>query len=139
MLNVFPSLLDYTFFAPTLLRLTVAIVLFYLAYKQWIHRSEIAKLRSKGFPAISIVFNLLVGVALFVGYYTQPAALCAIAGFCVGLWANRRYRQIVIIPNSTVVVLIIISITILFTGAGAFAFDLPLYVHAHTSQYSERT
>jgi uncharacterized membrane protein YphA (DoxX/SURF4 family) len=126
MLNVFPSLLDYTFFAPTLLRITVAVALFYIAYHQWKRRSEIARLRAAGFPAISIAFNTIVGVALFVGYYTQPAALCAIAGFCVGLWANRRYRQVVIVPNSTVVMLIIISITIVFTGAGAFAFDIRL-------------
>ena len=100
--------------------------MFYLAYEQWRKRSEIAHLRSAGFPAISIVFNLLVGAALFVGYYTQPAALCAIAGFCVGLWMNRRYKQVVIIPSSTVVVLIVVLVSILFTGAGAFAFDLPL-------------
>ncbi|HUD02791.1 MAG TPA: hypothetical protein VMR46_02090 [Candidatus Paceibacterota bacterium] len=126
MLNVFPSLLDYSFFAPTLLRLTVAVVLFYLAYQQWKRRSEIAHLRATGFPAISIVVNIVIGVALFVGYYTQIAALCAIAGQCVGLWANRRYPQVVIVPSSTVVVLIVILITIIFTGAGAFAFDLPL-------------
>lgn len=119
-------MLDYSFFAPTLLRITVALVLFSLAYQQWQRRSEIAHLRSVGFPALSIIFNVVVGAALFVGYYTQPAALCAIAGFCIGLWANRRYPQVVIIPGSTVVVLIVILISILFTGAGAFAFDLPL-------------
>jgi len=108
------------------LRLTVAIVLFYIAYHQWKRRSEIARLRAAGFPAISIIVNVAIGVALFVGYYTQIAALCAIVGQCVGLWANRRYPQVVIVPSSTVVVLIVILISLLFTGAGAFAFDIRL-------------
>lgn len=126
MLNTFPELLTYSFFAPTLLRVVVAIALFHLAYHGWQRRTEIAEARSKSFSTISIVFNLLVGCALFFGYYTQIAALLAIASFLVGAWANRRYPHIVILPTSTIKLLAVMCASILLTGAGALAMDLPL-------------
>jgi uncharacterized membrane protein YphA (DoxX/SURF4 family) len=126
MLNTFPDLLTYGFFAPTILRLTVAIVLFYLAYHQWRTRVEIAKVRSFMFPTLSIIFNVIVGIALFVGGYTQIAALLAIIGFCIGLWLNRRHPHIVILSNTTVIVLIVVCVSLLLTGAGALAMDIPL-------------
>lgn len=126
MLNTFPQLLTYGFFAPTILRLTVAIVLLYLAYQQWRMRVEIAKVRTFVFPTLSIIFNALVGAGLFLGYCTQIAALLAIAGFGIGIWLNRRYPHIVIVPTSTVVILIVACISFLLTGAGAFAMDIPL-------------
>lgn len=126
MLNTFPQLLVYSFYAPALLRVAVAFALFYLAYHQWRRRGEIAQTRSKFFPAVSILFNILVGLALFFGYYTQIAAILAIVGFAFGLWMNRRHPHIVILPNSTVKILVIICVSILLTGAGAYAMDLPL-------------
>jgi hypothetical protein len=126
MLNTFPQLLTYGFFAPTLLRLTVAIILFYIAYHQWSKRIEISKVRAFVFPTLSIIFNLTIGIALFLGYHTQITALLAIIGFCIGLWLNRRYPHIVIIPSSTVIVLILICASLMFTGAGALAMDVPL-------------
>ena len=126
MLNTFPQLLTYGFFAPTVLRLTVAIVLFYLAYHQWLKRTEIAKVRAFVFPTLSIIFNLIIGIALFLGWHTQIAALLAIIGFCVGLWLNRRYPHIVILSNATVIILMVTCASLLLTGAGALAMDVPL-------------
>jgi len=126
MLNTFPSLLTYGFFAPTILRFTIAIILFYLAYQQWSKRVEISKVRAFVFPTLSIIFNAVVGIGLLLGYLTQIAALLAIIGFCIGLWLNRRHPHIVILPNSTVIVLLVTCVSLLFTGAGAFAMDLPL-------------
>lgn len=126
MLNTFPQLLTYSFFAPTLLRLTVAFIVFYLAYQQWRMRVEIAHVRTFAFPTLSIIFNVCVGGALFLGYRTQIAALLAITGFLIGLWLNRRHPHIVIVPSSTVIVLIVVCTSLIFTGAGAFAMDLPL-------------
>lgn len=116
----------FAFFAPTLLRVAVAGMLFYLAHQQWQRRSEITRARSTAFPTLSIIFNVIVGVALSVGYYTQIASLLAIVGFCIGLWLNRRHPHIVILSNTTVILLIVISFSLLLSGAGAFAYDLPL-------------
>lgn len=126
MLNPFPQLLVYGFYAPTLLRAAVALALFYLAYKQWRRRGEIAKVRSKAFPTVSIIFNVIIGLGLFFGYYTQLAAILAIAGFIFGLWMNRRYPHIVIFPGLTIKLLVVMCVSLLLTGAGALAMDLPL-------------
>jgi hypothetical protein len=126
MLNPFPQLLTFAFFAPAMLRITVAIVLFYLAYQQWRMRAEIARVRAFVFPTLSIIFNTVVGIGLFLGYYTQIAALLAIIGSGIGLWLNRRYPHIVIVPSSTVVIVMVVCVSLLLTGAGAFAMDIPL-------------
>lgn len=126
MLNPFPQLLVFSFFAPTLLRAAVAIMLFYLAYQQWQRRDAIARVRSAGFPAVSIAFNTIIGAGLLLGYYTQAAALLAVIGFGIGLWMNKRHPSVRILPNTTILILIIVCLSLLVSGAGALAFDLPL-------------
>lgn len=129
MLNPFPDLLALGFVAPTLLRLAVAVALFYLAYKQYARRQEIAALRPSVGASLTwgaIVFNTLAGLMLVVGYYTQVAALLVVLGEAYGLWANKRYPSVVILPNSAVILLIVIALSLLLSGAGAFAQDLPL-------------
>src|SRR6185436_3220863 len=118
MLNTFPELLSYGFFAPALLRICVALSLFYLAYMQFGRRAEIVKARIPGFPALSVIFNTLVGLSITFGYYTQIAVIAAIAGFVVGIYMNYRYKHIVILPTSTIIVLIVICLSLLVTGAG---------------------
>jgi uncharacterized membrane protein YphA (DoxX/SURF4 family) len=126
MLNTFPNLLTYGFFAPTILRIAVSVALFYLAYHQWQRRVEISHIRSAVFPIVSIIFNGLVGIGLLLGYHLQIASLFAIIGFGIGLWMNRRYSQVVILQNVTVLLLITMCLSLLISGAGAFAMDLPL-------------
>ena len=131
MLNPFPTLLYLTFFAPTLLRVAAALVFFYVAYTQYRHHDEISRLP---FPVIggaqfiwlAAIFHIAVGSMLLFGYYTQIASLLAIVGLIKGLWLNRRYPSVVILPNSTILLLLVICLSLLITGAGAFAFDIPL-------------
>ena len=104
-------------------------MLFYLAYQQYARRKEIAALRPSigaSFTLAAIVFNTLVGLTLVFGYYTQIGALLALLGQAYGLWANKRYPSVVILPNSTVILLIVMALSLLLSGAGAFAQDLPL-------------
>jgi len=132
MLNPFPQLLDFAFFAPLLLRVAVAVVLFYVAYQQYRNRDKIAKLplpivgRNSWWCAVSIIFHTVVGALLLFGYYTQIAALLAIVGCIKGLWLNHRHPSVVILPNSAVILLLVICLSLLLTGAGALAIDLPL-------------
>lgn len=124
MLNTFPELLTYSFFAPFLLRACIAFALLFLAYTQWKRRQE-AK-ASPTYVWVSIAASVVAGIALLVGYGTQIATLLAIVIFIVGLQTKRRYPSIVTFPASTVVVLIVVCVSLLLTGAGAFAMDLPL-------------
>jgi uncharacterized membrane protein YphA (DoxX/SURF4 family) len=127
MFNPFPELL-VPFLAPTLLRIAVAMALFYLAYQQYARRGEIAQLK---FPFIGkssawpgVVVNTLVGFMFLFGYYTQVAALVAIVMGALGLWANKRYPSVVILSNSTIILIMVIALSLFISGAGLFAQDV---------------
>jgi hypothetical protein len=133
MLNPFPQLLVYTFFAPTLLRIAAACILFIVAQ----HVAKEAKtLGSISFPFIGksnkglILFaaamTALVALALFVGYGTQWAAILAILIAIKMVWFKGKLEPSVKLHESTYMLLIVICISLLLTGAGAYAFDLPL-------------
>lgn len=129
MLTPFPDLL-YPFFAPTLLRAMLALVFFYVAYSQYKLRGAIAPVAPLGmgiaFVWLAATFHIAVGAALLVGYYVQIAAIAAAVGLAKGWWYNRQYPNIVILPNSTVLVLIVVAVSLVISGAGALAQDLPL-------------
>lgn len=123
MLNPFPSLLIFGFFAPTILRVAVALLSFYVAYVTW--RAEAGKATSPVGWA-SIVANIVIGGMLLVGYYTQWAALIALLMRLASFVLPRTYQHFVVLPTSTRLLAIALLISLLFTGAGALAFDLPL-------------
>lgn len=124
MLNTFPELLTYGFFAPLLLRACIAFALLFLAFTQWKRRHEVKA--SPTYVWVSMAARTVAGIALLLGYGTQIAALLAIVIFVVGLQTKRRYPSIVTFPTSTVIVLVVMCISLLTTGGGAFAMDLPL-------------
>ena len=132
MLNTFPNLLVFGFFAPTLLRVAVACLFFYAAYSAYKHRDAAARLR---FPIIGEApwaggFTTLIyavfGFMLFFGYYTQIAALFAGLTSIKGMLFCKRYPPLFPYPRSTYVLLLAICLSLLVSGAGAFAYDLPL-------------
>src|SRR5690349_1676532 len=94
--SVFPSLLAYGFgsyfFAPAILRVTVALVFFYLAIGHFKNKKEVGAEIDNHFKWIShemavwlvgllILAELAVGCLLFVGAWTQVAAIVATLGF----------------------------------------------------------
>ena len=130
MLNAFPDLLVFQTLAPTIIRVAVALAFLYVAYAQFGRRDEIAQLRffiigSGGWIAWAfIAFHTIVGAMLFFGYATQIAALLAAIGLIKGLWLNKHYPSIVILPRSTILLLIAMCLSLLLSGAGALAQDL---------------
>ena len=132
MLNTFPSLLTYSFFAPTILRIAAAAIFLYMAYTVYKHRTQASRLSLPLVGAQPWVtsFTILtysgIGVLLFVGYYTQIAAILgAIAAWKEIFWGKRLG---ILFPFSRIeaVLLMAVCISLLFTGAGALAFDLRL-------------
>lgn len=132
MLNTFPDLLTYSFFAPTILRLFAAGIFAYGAYYAWQHRARIAHLR---FPIIgqaswvggaSAVVHAAIAGMLGTGYYTQVAAILGALGAIKGYVYAKRYPELFPFGRSTYVLLLAILLSLLLTGAGALAFDLPL-------------
>lgn len=129
MLTPFPDLLTYGAYAPTILRVVLALALFYIAYQQIKHRGKIAELKlpvSNAFASLSAILHAVVGLMVLVGYYTQWAVIIVAVALITGLWLNRRYPSVVILSNGTIVVLLAVCLSLLITGAGAYAFDLPL-------------
>jgi uncharacterized membrane protein YphA (DoxX/SURF4 family) len=132
MLNPFPSLLVFGFFAPTLLRIAAACMMAYIAYMHIINKNEISKTR---FPIIgagawvvwvSVIVEVLVGASLLFGYGTQYAAiLLGLIALKYIVWAGK-YPKYFIYSRSTAILLCVIAVSLLLSGAGAFAMDLPL-------------
>ncbi len=133
MLNTFPSLLTYGFFAPAILRAVVAFSFLYIAYAQTARRKEISQ---TGFPfvgkpdatlvIISAVIIFLTGVALFLGWHTQIVALVGIVICLKHAYFAKKYPRAIPLCRMEYIYLIVILLTLLITGAGALAMDVPL-------------
>ena len=114
MLNPFPDLLMYSFFAPTVLRVAVAVFLFYTAYAMFQQKANRAHR----------VGHIIFGLMLLLGLYTQIAALIGALGALAGIIFVHKIPHGM--PRSMLVVLLAVCISLLMTGAGAMAFDIPL-------------
>jgi len=137
MLNTFPLLLVFGFFAPTVLRITMALLFIYMGMVTWQRREEISRTQlplihqSLGWvaPLAAIAEFALAAMFLF-GWHTQIAALLGIATalkFAVyrKFWPDAA-RAFFPLSVGTGWMLFAISISLLLSGAGALALDLPL-------------
>lgn len=132
MLNTFPQLLTYGFFAPTLLRAAAALVFLYMAYIVYQHRAQAAQTPlpivgvQSWAPGFTIAVYTAIGLMLLAGYYTQIGAILgAIAAFKELFW-GKRLQMLFPLSRSTSFLLLVVCLSLLVTGAGALAFDLPL-------------
>lgn len=118
MLSTFPILLSYQGFAPLLLRLTLAGIYIYWAYKN-------IKGAEKKNIGMGIVEGL-IGISLFIGFLTQISALISIIILIARLFKKIQAKAFLTDGVNYYLILLIISISILISGAGFIAFDLPL-------------
>ena len=132
MLNPFPDLLVYGHFAPTLIRVLVAMVFLYGAYAQFSRLRELSEMR---FPIIghgawivwvSIAAHVLVGLMFFAGYYTQIAALLGAVVGIKGIILAKRYARLFPLCRLDYAFILVMCLSLLLSGAGGFAYDLPL-------------
>ena len=133
MLNPFPQLLVYGFFAPLLLRATVACVLFFVA---WHVHQKASILASITFPLVgktrpwlmrlAASATALAGATLLAGYATQWSAILGILVALKLVWLKKELEPALKLPTSTYLLVLVICLSLLVTGAGALAFDLPL-------------
>lgn len=132
MLNTFPHLLDYAFFAPTIIRIAVSLVLLYVAYSSYARQSEIAQMRfpivgqTKAASWISVTFYAAVGAMLLFGYYTQIAAIFALVALVKSFILKKQYPRLIPLSQITMLLLAAMCLSLLLSGAGAVAYDLPL-------------
>jgi len=134
MLNTFPTLLNYSWYAPLILRLVLGLILIDLGVLKW--RSERADWIAT-FAAYKIrpahlwvslygLVEIVGGLMLVIGLYTQVAALAFV--LLSGIEFYIEYSEGGILKRDIVfyVLVFAIALSLLLTGAGAFARDLPL-------------
>jgi len=133
MLNPLPQFLTYAFFAPALIRVTVALVLLFVVWRM--HKTKAVILATNlpvvGKPAewmilLSMAVMFLTSAALFFGYYTQIAALVGmLLALKHGLFA-RRYPTVIPLSTASYILIFVMCASLVLSGAGALAYDLPL-------------
>lgn len=114
MLSVFPEILFLSPFAALLIRVALALTFAHAAWRH-VESGNIAS-RTLG------ILEGVAGVALFVGAWTQPAAL--LGAIISAVWLFQPTARA--FAMSTVVLALVMSLSLILTGPGAFAFDLPL-------------
>ena len=132
MLSVFPEILFLSPFAATILRAAAAYVFFYAAVAQMSQSAALSEVslpvlgKGKWIVWISVVFDIVVGVMLLTGSYTQIAAIMGMMGAAAALTFMSPYAERIPLARGSIALVFLILFSLLLTGAGAFAFDLPL-------------
>jgi len=118
-LSIFPGLFNFEIFAPLLLRVAIAIFLLWLGTSRY----------KKEYKWSSVLY-FLSGLLVFLGLYTQPAAILAIVMLKLDFYMDfYRGQRLSPVPKEKYImygIAITILLSLLLTGPGAFAFDLPL-------------
>lgn len=134
MTNPFPELLTFSLLAPTLLRLTLGVFIIMLGYGKLKEDNKGVTnfFESLGFKpakyyvqALAIA-EIVMGVALFVGFLTQIAALVVAIITFVSLIVTIRHPETGLRKPTDYALFFVISISLVLTGAGLIAIDLPL-------------
>lgn len=134
MLNPFPDLLTYSLFAPFILRVVLGVILVdlgILKFKsekdRWVNTFK--GLRLKPADTLVSLFGLIEivgGIMLVVGLYTQIAALVFVLMFAIEFYLEWTEANILKRDLVFYILCLAISFSLLLSGAGAFAFDIPL-------------
>lgn len=109
-----PDLLFLTIFAHAFIRVVLAGM---FTYDAWANVSK-----SGGAVRTLAIIQIAVAAALFVGAWTQAAAIAA----SVLLLISLTFPQFRVWPRSTIALMLVMALSLIVTGPGAFAFDYPL-------------
>ncbi|PIQ67200.1 MAG: hypothetical protein CO184_00610 [Candidatus Zambryskibacteria bacterium CG_4_9_14_3_um_filter_40_16] len=134
MLNPFPELLSFGLLAPFILRIVGGFVFLNLGFlklkgekDRWEASFEALGLRPKvSLLKIFALTEIIGGLALIVGFYTQIAALVFVVITFVELYIEQKESSLLKRDIAFYLLMFSIALSLLFSGAGFFAFDLPL-------------
>ena len=133
MLNLFPALLDYSNFAPLILRVVLGLVFVAHGYPKlftgfsqtagWFDSVGIKPGKFWAFVVGAVEF--FGGIALVLGFATQLAALLIAINMVVAM-AKVKFKMGFVNGYELDLILLAAALSLTLTGAGAFAIDLPL-------------
>lgn len=134
MLSLFPNLFEYSFLAPTILRLVLSFSLFKIATEIFTKKSYLIQfLKSKKtiLPKFWVLFFVflfdITAFGILFGFFAQGFAIIAATLLLILAIIESGNKHLLLEKNpSEYIVLFMISCAILILGAGAFAFDLYL-------------
>jgi uncharacterized membrane protein YphA (DoxX/SURF4 family) len=136
MLNPFPSLLTYAFFAPALLRLGLVCVFGYVAVRTWRRAAHLSRVplpligAQAWAPYAAAIAEAALGLMFLAGWYTQIAAILGILGMikyaAYRVWRPEVMREYFPLSGSAALLVALVCLSLLLTGAGAWALDVPL-------------
>ena len=118
MLSLFPDFLTYGLIAPTLLRLTVAVIGLMTSWSLYRKGGVLHRITA----LVYTIFSLF----LSIGLYTQLVSLLTICLIRYNYWMEKKTTQPTSESMVLHIVLIVILISLLFTGPGFLAIDKPL-------------
>ena len=134
MLNPFPELLSFSLLGPFVLRVVLGLIFIDLGIlkfrgekARWLASFEALNIHPADLMlAIYALLQIVGGVFLIAGFWTQVAALVLAVFSGIELGIEWRAREVLKRDLVFYLLLFVISVSLLFTGAGAFAFDIPL-------------
>ncbi|MDB5259699.1 MAG: hypothetical protein JWO73_907 [Candidatus Taylorbacteria bacterium] len=122
--SIFPAFFTYGLIAPLLLRLVLGAVLALWGLKNVQKKTAEGKAETQ--TLVLGIVDLVSGVLLIIGLFTQAAALVAVILLGVKLVNKATSKALFTDGVNYYFILFVIAISILFSGAGFLAFDLPL-------------
>lgn len=134
MLSVFPDLLAFGLLAPFILRIALGLVFIRFGlHKLGSGRADKTTFfeslgwKPGGYFAFGFgAIELIAGLLLVVGLYTQLAALVAALIILGTLILKSKTANGIESSRGFLALLLVIALSLLVSGAGFFAFDLPL-------------
>lgn len=134
MLNPFPELLTFALLGPLILRALLGLIFIDLGLlkfrgekQSWLASFETLGLRpSSLFVPLYAILQIIGGIFLIIGLWTQIAALAFVIFTGIELYIEWKARKILKRDIVFYILIFVISLSLLLTGAGAFAIDIPL-------------
>ncbi|MBU2109347.1 hypothetical protein KKB71_00085 [Patescibacteria group bacterium] len=118
MLSIFPELFNYSYLAPFLLRIALALVLIRIGYLSF------KKTNDKCQKSIDIT-QIISAVFVALGLLTQIAALVIMAMIATEV-IKAGIQKIPVERKILKFLMFIIAVSLMLLGPGLFAIDLPL-------------
>jgi uncharacterized membrane protein YphA (DoxX/SURF4 family) len=128
MLNPFP-IQFLSLFAYFILRVITGLVLLVLGrrhLKQSHLNNALAEIKPTKRILVFALLEIIVGVMLILGWYTQIAALILISLSGIILFIHKKIVAITLPSRLTYLLFLAIGLSLFITGAGVPAFDLPI-------------
>ena len=121
--SLFPALLSYEQLGPFIIRLILGITLAYFGYRKLGKRGTSSGSNGKIYGAVEVI----VGIFLIIGLYTQLAALLNAVILIIKLGFKARDKALLSDGINYYILLLAMAVALIFMGPGFFGYDLPRF------------